>query len=84
MVSPFLSNYSSLTVKRYKKKGLLKTDDGKTDCMELYSINQDDMLGNLPVRRNADPIEARRAQVRKFIEHSHSIIGMISCEPNHH
>lgn len=44
--------------------------------MELYSINQDDMLGNRPARKNADTIEAKRAEVRQFIENSHSIIGM--------
>ncbi|KAJ5532013.1 hypothetical protein N7494_008565 [Penicillium frequentans] len=60
----------------YKRKGQLKTDDGKMDCIELYSINQDDMLGNRSARKNADTIEAKRADVRQFIENSHSIIGM--------
>ncbi|KAJ1714621.1 hypothetical protein NYO67_3270 [Aspergillus flavus] len=55
----------------------LRTDDGKMDCMELYSINQDDILGNRPPRRNADSIEARRAEVRQFIENSHSVIDII-------
>ncbi|KAJ5810616.1 oxidoreductase 2OG-Fe(II) oxygenase family [Penicillium pulvis] len=61
----------------YKRMGQLKTDDGKMDCMELYSINQDDMLGNRSARKNADTIEAKRADVRQFIENSHSIIDVI-------
>ncbi|KAJ5631796.1 oxidoreductase 2OG-Fe(II) oxygenase family [Penicillium longicatenatum] len=61
----------------YKRKGQLKTDDGKMDCMELYSINQDDMLGNKSARNNVDTIEAKRAEVRQFIECSHSIIDVI-------
>ncbi|KAJ6111728.1 hypothetical protein N7523_007789 [Penicillium sp. IBT 18751x] len=61
----------------YKRKGQLKTDDGKMDCMELYNISQDDILGNCPSRRNADPIEAKRIELRQFIDHSHSIIDVI-------
>lgn len=76
MMSSFLFISRPLTIRRYKRKGQLKTDDGKMDCMELYSINQDDMLGNRPARKNADTIEAKRADVRQFIENSHSIIGM--------
>ncbi|CAI7646587.1 unnamed protein product [Penicillium glandicola] len=60
----------------YKRKGQLKTDDGKMDRMDLYSINQDDILANRPPRRNADPIEAKRAELRQFIESSHSVIGL--------
>lgn len=77
MTSPFLFMSRSLTRRRYKRKGQLKTDDGKMDCMELYSINQDDLLGNRPIRKNADTIEAKRADVRQFIKSSHSIIGML-------
>jgi hypothetical protein len=75
-MGPFLFVSKPLTMRRYKRKGQLKTDDGKMDCMELYSINQDDMLGNKPARNNVDTIEAKRAEVRQFIESSHSIIGM--------
>ncbi|KAJ5291697.1 hypothetical protein N7478_000948 [Penicillium angulare] len=60
----------------YKRRGQLKTDDGKLDRMELYSISQDDILGNHAGRKNADPIEARRGEVRQFIENSHSAIGI--------
>lgn len=67
---------------RYKRKGQLKTDDGKLDCMELYNISQDDILGNCPSRRNADPIEDKRTEVRQFIEDSHSVIDIIAQNPN--
>ncbi|KAG8412205.1 hypothetical protein J3458_014396 [Metarhizium acridum] len=62
---------------RYKQKGKLKTDDGKTDCMELYSINQDDMLGNCPFRKNVGPIEDKRADICEFIKHAHSVADVI-------
>ncbi|KAK5988497.1 hypothetical protein PT974_09980 [Cladobotryum mycophilum] len=61
----------------YKQKGKLKTDDSKTDCMELYSINQDDMLGNSPLRKNVGPIEAKRTDVVQFIRHAHSVADVI-------
>ncbi|KAJ5611874.1 hypothetical protein N7528_008979 [Penicillium herquei] len=60
--------------RRYKRKGQLKTDDGKMDRIELYSINQDDILGNRPPRRNADTIEAKRSELRQFIETSNDVI----------
>lgn len=62
---------------RYKQKGVLRADNGKMDRMELYSINQDDMVGNKPARNNAGPIEASRAGVRQFVEHSHAVVKMI-------
>lgn len=45
--------------------------------MELYSINQDEMLGNSPPRKNADPIDARRDEVQQFIRHSHEVTDII-------
>ncbi|KAJ5108515.1 oxidoreductase 2OG-Fe(II) oxygenase family [Penicillium angulare] len=61
----------------YKQKGKLKTDDGKMDCMELYSINQDDMMGNRPTRKYIDTIEHNRSDVVQFIQHSHAAISVI-------
>ncbi|KAJ5672999.1 oxidoreductase 2OG-Fe(II) oxygenase family [Penicillium longicatenatum] len=58
----------------YKSKGQLKTDDGKMDRMDLYSISQDDILGNRPPRKNADSIEAKRAELGQFMRTSHSVI----------
>ncbi|KAK2608362.1 hypothetical protein QQS21_003047 [Conoideocrella luteorostrata] len=61
----------------YKQKGKLKTDDGKTDCMELYSIKQDDMLGNCPPRMNASPIESKRSDIRRFIQDANSVANVV-------
>lgn len=67
----------NIKVRRYKQKGKLKTDDGKMDCMELYSINQDDMLGNVERRVNAPPIETHRNDIENFIEKSHNIASIV-------
>lgn len=61
----------------YKGMGRLKTDDGRTDQMHLYSINQDDILGNRPPRKNAAPIEAKRTQLQAFIQHCSGALGVI-------
>lgn len=50
------------------------------DCIELYSINQDEMLGNSPPRKNADPIEAKREDVQQFIHHSHEVTDIIFAQ----
>lgn len=50
----------------YKTAGKLKTDDGKLDAMEMYTVGQDDMLGTTSARRNPDPLEDHRTQARSF------------------
>ena len=47
------------------------------DCMELYTINQDDMVGNRPSHQYVYTIENKRSDVRRFIEHSHAAISVI-------
>ncbi|KJZ72349.1 hypothetical protein HIM_08275 [Hirsutella minnesotensis 3608] len=64
----------------YKRKGVLKTDDGKVDCMELYTVNQDDIVGNKPARSNAEPIEANRATIKQFIEQSHGVVDVVALQ----
>ncbi|KAL2796247.1 hypothetical protein BJX66DRAFT_349993 [Aspergillus keveii] len=61
----------------YKAIGKLRTDDDKTDFMHLYSINQDDMVGNRPARRNADPLEASRARIQTFIRNAHGSLDTV-------
>ncbi|KAL2811251.1 hypothetical protein BJX63DRAFT_444279 [Aspergillus granulosus] len=61
----------------YKAMGKLKTDDGKMDYMHLYSINQDDMLGNRPQRKNAAPLESHRKEIHSFIHNAHSALTTI-------
>ncbi|KAJ5699023.1 oxidoreductase 2OG-Fe(II) oxygenase family [Penicillium macrosclerotiorum] len=64
----------------YKQKGKLRTDNGKMDCMELYSINQDDILGNCQRRRNVGSIEANRLQIRNFIQQSRTVSEVILAQ----
>ncbi|KAJ5495612.1 oxidoreductase2OG-Fe(II) oxygenase family [Penicillium diatomitis] len=61
----------------YKSTGKLKTDDGKLDLIEMYNINQDDMVGNSPPRRNPDPIQRHRENIKEFIHLCHSVVTII-------
>ncbi|KAJ5579509.1 uncharacterized protein N7459_005494 [Penicillium hispanicum] len=61
----------------YKTTGKLKTDDGKLDSVELYNINQDDILGNSPPRQNVDSVESRRNECGAFIQHAHAAISVV-------
>ncbi|KAL3460050.1 oxidoreductase [Aspergillus heterothallicus] len=61
----------------YKAMGKLKTDDGKTDHMHLYSINQDDIVGNRPARINAPPLESHRQDIKSFITNAHTALQTV-------
>ncbi|RAH80124.1 oxidoreductase [Aspergillus japonicus CBS 114.51] len=67
----------------YKRIGALKTDDGKVDHMHLYSISQDDILGNRPARVNAPPIEEKRAEIQTFIREASAALGVILATLDH-
>lgn len=54
-----------------------RTDDGKKDRMELYSISQDDMLKDSSEKQYAKPIESRRGDVRSFMQRSHGVASVI-------
>lgn len=45
--------------------------------MELYSINQDDILGNSEPRTNAPPIEEQRSDVAEFIKLAHKVTAVV-------
>lgn len=74
-VQLFELTFSHLT--RYKATGKLKTDDGKLDLMEMYGINQDDIVGNVSPRKNAGSIESQRNNIKAFIRHSHAVVKVI-------
>jgi len=57
--------------------GSLKTDDGKPDTMEIYSISQDDMIGTTPPFKNPEPLESHRQDCQAFFRHAHAAISVI-------
>ena len=62
---------------RYKCSGKLKTDDGKLDAMEMYTIGQDDMMGNALSRQRPEPLEAQRDSCRSFFHYVHTAVTVI-------
>jgi isopenicillin N synthase-like dioxygenase len=61
----------------YKEAGKLKTDDGKLDATELYTLGQDDMLGTLLPRKNPEPIEGQREKCRDFFEKAYAAVATV-------
>ncbi|KAF4626294.1 hypothetical protein G7Y89_g11868 [Cudoniella acicularis] len=61
----------------YKATGKLKTDDGKRDIMEMYTIGQDDILGTGARRENPEPIEACREDCQDFFRQAHKALCVV-------
>jgi isopenicillin N synthase-like dioxygenase len=62
---------------RYKCAGKLRADDGKLDAMEMYTLGQDDIMGNIPPRSNPETIEENRAKCQEFFRHAHAVVAVI-------
>lgn len=62
---------------RYKQKGKLRTENGKLDCIELYNINQDDIMGNRQAMKNVETIESKRPECQRFIENAHDVANTV-------
>lgn len=77
-------NSVKLMNRRYKRSGLLKTDDGKMDDMEIYTLGQDDILGNAKPRENPEPIEAKRDACRDFFQHAYDVVTVVLSHLNKH
>lgn len=54
-----------------------RTNDGKRDAIEVYTLSQDDILGNSPPRANPKPVESHRREYQKFFEHTHGAAKII-------
>ncbi|KAJ4288923.1 hypothetical protein N0V90_011264 [Kalmusia sp. IMI 367209] len=68
----------------YKRSGLLRTDNGGVDDMEMYTLGQDDIVGNNTPRKNPDSIEAEREACREFFLNAHKVIDTIlGCLDEH-
>jgi len=67
----------SVSFSSYKRSGKLKTDDGKFDAMELYTIGQDDMIGLKVKRENPAPIERNRQTCQEFFKNAYPVIATI-------
>ncbi|OGM48635.1 putative oxidoreductase [Aspergillus bombycis] len=65
---------------RYKSIGTTKTEPGKFDHIHVYSVAQDDMLGNTssePQLPHPGTITRKKAQTRDFISRSHAVLDRV-------
>lgn len=56
---------------------MLRTDDNKRDAIEVYTLSQDDILGNVPPLANPQTIEQRREECREFFHHAYAAVTVI-------
>ncbi|TVY15591.1 Oxidoreductase vrtI [Lachnellula arida] len=59
----------------YKPPGTLKTENGKFDAVEVYTLNQDDALGTCPTPHpNPSPFEAHQKDLEGFFHNAHQVL----------
>ncbi|KAB8339343.1 hypothetical protein FH972_022276 [Carpinus fangiana] len=61
----------------YKSAGKLKTDDGKLDAMEMYTLSQDDILSTSGQRTNPEPLDANRGQCYNFFRDASKCVSTV-------
>jgi isopenicillin N synthase-like dioxygenase len=69
---------------RYKAPGVMKTEDGGCDAVELYTLSQDDVLSSSSLRQNPDPIERRQSECQDFLRHAHRIVCKLLAHLDKH
>jgi len=42
--------------------------------MEMYTLGQDDIMGNIPPRKNPETIEEHRKECQELFKHAHAVI----------
>lgn len=62
----------------------MKLADGRPDRLSFYTISQDDMLGNTPVRANPSPIESNRASISTYMNDAYKVCTLICTHLERH
>ena len=77
-----IAERASLT--RYKRIGEMKLEDGSPDCIEFYSIAQDDVLGTASPRSHPKVILDSHGILEVFFNHAFGIIGKLLLHLDKH
>jgi isopenicillin N synthase-like dioxygenase len=56
---------------------MLRVDDNTRDSIEVYTLSQDDILGNIPPLTNPEPIESSRHDCRAFFQAAYAAVSVI-------
>ncbi|KAF7920720.1 uncharacterized protein EAE98_008749 [Botrytis deweyae] len=60
-----------------KPAGVLKTDDGKMDAMELYTLSRDELLGTRSTRRDPEEFQRHREVCKRSFLRSHEVLSRV-------
>ncbi|KAF5873262.1 putative 2og-fe oxygenase protein [Botrytis fragariae] len=61
----------------YKPAGVLKTDDGKMDAVELYTLSRNEVLGTRSTCRDPEKFQKHRAECKRFFLRLHEVLSRI-------
>ena len=61
----------------YKAAGIMKTDDGRLDAIEVYTLAQDDITSLTAPRANPPPIETHHNDCREFFQNAAAVTRII-------
>ncbi|PQE21058.1 2OG-Fe(II) oxygenase family protein [Rutstroemia sp. NJR-2017a WRK4] len=68
----------------YKPAGVLKTDDGKMDAMELYTLSRDEVLGDDSTRRDPEEFKSHREECKQFFLRAHEVLSQLMLHLDKH
>lgn len=63
---------------------MLRVDDDTKDSIEVYTVSQDDILGNISPLRNPEPIESSRGDCRNFLHAAFAAVKLILSHLDKH
>ena len=61
----------------YSRVGNTKVESGLPDRFESFSVNNDEIFGNIPREKMPEPIEQNRDSIRSYIEHAYGVGAVI-------
>jgi isopenicillin N synthase-like dioxygenase len=61
----------------WKQVGIMKTDGGAPDRCEFYALLQDDILGNIPAKQHAPPLQRRKDAAATFLREATRILQRV-------
>jgi isopenicillin N synthase-like dioxygenase len=62
----------------------VRIDDNTRDSIEVYSLSQDDMLGNIAPLANPEPIESSREDCRRFLQAASAAVSVVLTQLEKH
>jgi hypothetical protein len=63
---------------------MLRVDDNTGDSIEVYTLSQDDIQGNISPLQNPEPIESSRVDCRDFMQAAFAAVSVLLSHSDKH